>query len=86
MARPAGEAADQRGGDLRQGAGEHRARPHLPAAIAVSAANLRAIMRLNETTLIEITLRRNVREGVFRLARGVDTRGRFDDDKPGPII
>jgi hypothetical protein len=56
------------------------------AAIAVSAANLRAIMRLNETTLIEITLRRNVREGVFRLARGVDTRGRFDDDKPGPII
>lgn len=42
---------------------------HLPCALPASAAHLAAWVRPHETTVIDIVLRRVVREGVFRLTR-----------------
>jgi hypothetical protein len=42
---------------------------YLPCSLTASPANLRNIVRPHETTLIDIVLRRVVREGVFRLTR-----------------
>jgi hypothetical protein len=59
---------------------------YLPAEIAASAEALHDLLRPNETTIIDIVLQRNIREGVFRLVPGVDASGRFDTDKPGEIV
>jgi len=58
---------------------------YLPAELVANSDSLRQLLAPNETTLVEIVLRRNVHEGVFRLVQGVDARGRFDKDAPGPI-
>ena len=58
---------------------------YLPAEHRPSKALADALFRPNETTMIEIVLRRNVHEGVFRLVPGTDSNGRFDKDPVGPI-
>ena len=61
---------------------------HSDPSSAVEFVALRTVHSLasEETTLVEIVLRRNVHEGVFRLVQGVDARGRFDKDAPGGIV
>lgn len=59
---------------------------YLPAEAKPSPELLSVLLRPNETTLVDIVLRRNVREGVFRLKQGTDASGRFDRDEPGPIV
>lgn len=59
---------------------------YLPAELVANPDTLRQLLAPNETTLVEIVLRRNVHEGVFRLVQGVDARGRFDKDAPGGIV
>lgn len=58
---------------------------YLPAEHLPSKALVDALFRPNETTMVEIVLRRNVHEGVFRLVPGTDSSGRFDKDPAGPI-
>jgi hypothetical protein len=53
--------------------------------LRATKANLSAIVRPNCTTLVDIVLRRVVREGVFRIDKGFD-QGRFKDDGKGPAV
>jgi len=58
---------------------------YLPCELQASTATMRKVLRPNETTLVDIVLRRIVREGVFRLDRGVKQRS-FKNNPPGPPI
>lgn len=58
---------------------------YLPCDLQASAELLREVLQPNQTSLIEIVLRRVVREGVFRMDSGVRTRS-FKKDDPGPHI
>ena len=58
---------------------------YLPCAIGASTELLREIMLPNQTTLVDITLRRIVRRGVFELDRGVQQKS-FKQTKPGDPI
>jgi len=59
---------------------------YLLAELAANPDTLRQRSTLNETTLVEIVLRRNTHEGVFRPVQDADARGRFEKDAPGPIV
>ncbi len=59
---------------------------YLPAAIAANQKLLRDVVRPNETTLVDIVLRRIVREGVFRLGSGSGERAPFSQTDPGPQL
>ena len=43
---------------------------YLPGQLSANAAMLRAFLRPNQTTLVDIVLRRVVREGVFQIRQG----------------
>lgn len=58
---------------------------YLPCELHASKQVLTEVVRPNETTLIDIVLRRVVREGVFRFDRGVKARS-FKRDPEGPAI
>lgn len=55
---------------------------HWPAALDADVDDLLALIRPNATTIVDIVLRRVVREGVFRLTRNLAPRS-FRDDAPG---
>ena len=44
--------------------------------------NLKGLLEPSQTTLVDITVRRVVHEGVFRLTTGLDKVG-FEDAEPG---
>jgi hypothetical protein len=56
---------------------------YLPAELAAAAQTLALVVKPNQTTLVDIVLRRVVREGVFRLAR-LDKRADTDFAKDPP--
>lgn len=58
---------------------------YLPCDLRASSRVLETFVRPNRTTLVDIVLRRVVREGVFRLDRGTDRRV-FRRDPPGDPI
>jgi hypothetical protein len=58
---------------------------YLPCSIRASAELLERALRENQTTLVEIVLRRVVHEGVFGLDRGPKTAS-FKKVKPGPVL
>jgi len=58
---------------------------YLPCELRATRQTLKAIFKPNQTTLVDIVLRRVVREGVFRLDRGTKQRS-FKKDKPGPPL
>lgn len=58
---------------------------YLPCELRATRPVLKAIFKPNQTTLVDIVLRRVVREGVFRLDRGTKQRS-FKKDKPGPPL
>ena len=58
---------------------------YLPCELRATRQSLKAIFKPNQTTLVDIVLRRVVREGVFRLDRGTKQRS-FKKDKPGPPL
>lgn len=58
---------------------------YAPCEIAASSRLLKNVVRPNETTLVDITLRRIVRGGVFELDRGF-TRRDFRKTEPGGVI
>ena len=58
---------------------------YLPCELQASSALLASLVRPNRTTLVELVLRRVVREGVFRLDRGTG-RDSFSKARPGPPI
>jgi hypothetical protein len=61
---------------------------YLPAELEAAARTLAAVVKPNQTTLVDVTLRRVVREGVFRLVR-LDQRkdADFSKDPAGdPIL
>ena len=58
---------------------------YLPCDLQASKRLLTAALKPNQTTLIDIVLQRVVREGVFRIGRGTDTKG-FRRQAPGPPI
>jgi hypothetical protein len=55
---------------------------YLPCELRASKQAMDAILKPNQTAMVEIVLRRVVREGVFRLDRGTKQRS-FKKDKPG---
>ncbi len=55
---------------------------YLPCEIRASAELLQRVLLPNQTTLVDITLRRIVRRGVFELDRGVQQKS-FKNIKPG---
>jgi hypothetical protein len=59
---------------------------YIPGSLAVSSKILREFIRTDETTLVEIVLRRVVHEGVFRFTRDLDHPDPFADQKPGAAI
>jgi len=58
---------------------------YLPCELRATRQTLKAIFKPNQTTLVDIVLRRVVREGVFRLDRGTKQRS-FKKDPPGPPL
>jgi hypothetical protein len=58
---------------------------YLPCDLYSSPANLKSILKPNATTLVDIVLRRVVREGVFRFNRGLAQRSFKKDPTGGPI-
>lgn len=58
---------------------------YLPCEISASSKLLTNILRPNQTTLVDITLRRVVRRGVFELDRGTKQRD-FKKTRPGVPI
>lgn len=58
---------------------------YLPCGIGASTELLREVLQPNQTTLVDITLRRIVRRGVFELDRGVQQRS-FKQTRPGEPI
>jgi hypothetical protein len=58
---------------------------YLPCELRATKAVLSAIIRPNCTTLVDIVLRRVVREGAFRINQGTD-QGSFKDTPTGPPI
>ncbi len=58
---------------------------YLPCELHASSKVLRSFLKPNQTTLVDIVLRRVVREAVFRLDRGLKQRS-FKGDPPGPPI
>ncbi len=55
---------------------------YLPCEINASTGLLQSVLMPNQTTLVDITLRRIVRRGVFELDRGV-AQQKFKDTPPG---
>jgi hypothetical protein len=68
-----------------------RARPndgfvhYVPAALQVSKDVLQKFMKADETTLVDIVLRRVVHEGLFRLSRTLDPEAFTDQPPAAPI-
>jgi hypothetical protein len=58
---------------------------YLPAMLRADAAHLVSLVRPNETTIIDIVLRRIVREGVYRLTREPSPQD-FTKQPPGPPV
>lgn len=58
---------------------------YLPAQLTASRKALEAVVRPHETTMIDIILRRVVREGAFAFSRDLRTRS-FKGQKPGEIL
>ncbi len=58
---------------------------YLPCDLEASGSALRSFLKPNQTTLVDIVLRRVVHEGVFRLDRGTKQR-KFKNDPPGPPL
>lgn len=56
---------------------------YLPAELEAAAKTLATVVKPNQTTLVDITLRRVVREGIFRLVR-LDRRSDTDFAKEPP--
>jgi hypothetical protein len=59
---------------------------YVPGAFAGSKKLMRDVVRPNETTLVDIVLRRIVHEGVFRLGAATDKRTDFHDTDPGGLL
>jgi hypothetical protein len=55
---------------------------YLPAALPATPEHLAAFLKPNQTTLIDVVLRRFVREGVYRLTRSTAPRN-FTKQPPG---
>lgn len=55
---------------------------YLPCEISASTELLKSVLRPNQTTLVDITLRRIVRRGVFELDQGVQQKS-FKKTEPG---
>jgi hypothetical protein len=58
---------------------------YLPCTLDATVANLRNFVRPHETTLVDIVLRRVVREGVFRLTRVQTAEDFTKSPRGGPI-
>lgn len=58
----------------------------LPCGIRADQRMLRAVVAPNETTLVDIELRRIVHEGAFRMSRATEGRRSFKKDGPGPVL
>lgn len=59
---------------------------YVPAAFAANKKLLRDVVRPNETTLVEIVLRRIVHEGVFRLGAAKEKRADFSGTDPDEAL
>lgn len=64
---------------------ENRLVEHWPAELNVSGDSLLDLVAPNQTTIIDIRMRRIVRSGVLRLTRSLAARD-FRRDEPGPAI
>ena len=58
---------------------------YLPCEITASTKLLKSILRPNQTTLVDIVLRRVIRRGLFELDQGTQQRG-FKNTQPGDPI
>ena len=58
---------------------------HLPCELRASGDVLQMVLKPNQTTLVDIVLRRVVREGVFRLRKGTKARSFKDDSRGEPL-
>jgi hypothetical protein len=58
---------------------------YVPAVLQVSKDVLREFMKADETTLVDIVLRRVVHEGLFRLSRTLDPESFTDQPPAAPI-
>ncbi len=59
----------------------------LEAGLVAREATLESVVTLNQTTLVDIVMRRVVREGVFRMDRDSERSDRdFSKDDPGPPL
>jgi len=58
----------------------------LPCGIRANERMLRAVLAPDQTTLVDIELRRIVHEGVFRMSPAIEGRGSFKEDPPGPAL
>jgi len=58
---------------------------HLPCELRASGEVLQAVLQPNQTTLVDIVLRRVVREGVFRVRKGTKARSFKDDSRGEPL-
>jgi hypothetical protein len=56
---------------------------YLPCGIQATAELLESVLQANRTTLLDIVLRRVVRQGVFRLGGLGEKRRSFHKDAPG---
>jgi hypothetical protein len=61
---------------------------HLDVSLPATARQLRELIKPNQTTMIDITLRRMIREGVFRLEKWTENTKPVDfkDDPDGSVI
>jgi hypothetical protein len=58
---------------------------YLPCEITASTKLLKRILRPNQTTLVDIVLRRVIRHGVFELDQGTQQKS-FKNTQPGDPI
>jgi hypothetical protein len=58
---------------------------YLPASLHATPKNLDHFVRANQTTLVDIVLRRVIHSGVFELTRDLEPHD-FTDQPPGPLI
>ncbi len=58
---------------------------YLPAELSATPANLKQFIRPDETVMVDIVLRRIVREGVFRMTRNTGPES-FLHEPPGPPV
>lgn len=65
--------------------GGERLVEHWAAQLGADLGGLLEVIEPNQTTIIDVVMRRVVREGVFRLTRSLATRD-FRDDAPGSAI